>query len=192
MVNSDSYLDFLERSLPTFNISALDNPKELISQFNFENNGTFVTDQKLGYLAQGDILTNLPFSFYDKESRILKSNTMQGVLLSNTCDAERREFLSFAPLIPIERITEGGNLKNDIVKKNEKNSLLYLPHIDLQEYVADLNRIFTVPREIVELLMEKDKIEKKYSLKQAGHYLLMTKLVVLFCRTESNEVSRIS
>lgn len=190
MVSSKGFLSFIEDSIPTLDNIDIKDPKKIISQFNFENNGMFVTNQKLEYLAQGDILTNLPFSFYDKTSKSIKTNPMEGVLLSNTCDAGRREYLSFAPLIPIEMIIEGGHLTKEVIMKNEKHSLLYFPHIDLKEYVADLNRIFTVPRELVELLLEKDKIEKKYSLKQAGYYLLMTKLVVLFCRTESKDVSR--
>lgn len=189
-MENSNYLDFLERSLPNYEYGSLIDSDELIKQFDFTQNGRYVTSQGIEYLSQGDIFSDLNAMITDQMTKNVMLKTVDGILLSNTCDAERREFLSFAPLILIKEIA-GIELKEVTVRKNEKNSLLYLPHNELQEYVIDLNQIFTISREHVLKLQQAGKIKKKYSLKEAGYYLLITKLVVLFCRTESEDVKRL-
>ncbi|WP_206911477.1 hypothetical protein IGL98_002252 [Enterococcus sp. DIV0840] len=187
-MDKETYFDFLEQMLPSFSYGELD--KEILEQFNFEDNGKYVTSYEIEGLAQGDIFENIPLFLLEDLTKAPGIKPVKAILLSNSCDASRRDYLNFAPFIPIKlmgKINDG-----NAIRKNLKNSLLYLPFVDLQDYVVDLNHIFSIKREIFEKLYEDEKINRKYSLKNAGYYLLLSKLIILHCRMESEEIIRVS
>lgn len=185
-MDNQHYFDFLEKMLPSFAYGELD--KELLKQFNFRDDGKYVTDLVLDDVAQGDIFDKVPLTVTKLEGFGIKP--VKAVLLSNTCDASRREFLNFAPFMPIDELGKINN--NNAVKENQKNSLIYFPYVSLHDEVVDLNHIFSVERDIFERLLRDEKIIRKYSLKTAGYYLLLSKLVVLHCRMESEDIYRVS
>ncbi|MGL9946933.1 hypothetical protein IGJ63_002048 [Enterococcus sp. DIV1375a] len=187
IMDKEHYFDFLEKMLPSFSYGELD--KKVLEQFNFEEDGKYVTSDKIEELAQGDIFDNIPLFVIEDIGELPGIKPVKAILLSNSCDASRRDYLNFAPFIPIELM---GKINNDnAIRKNKKNSLLYLPYVDLHDYVVDLNHMFSIKREIFEKLYQDNKIHKKYSLKNAGYYLLLSKLIILYCRMESKDIKRL-
>lgn len=186
IMDNVNYFDFLEKMLPSFSYGELD--KELLKQFDFQDNGKYVTEQHIDGLAQGDIFNNVPIISSTLEKFSVKP--VKAMLLSNTCDATRRNYLTFAPFIPISHL-EKLNI-DEILRKNQKNSLIYFPHVALSEFVVDLNNIFSLERSLFSTLYNDKKIKKEFSLKNPGYYLLLSKLIVLYCRMESEEIFRIS
>lgn len=201
----DAFIDLVRNIFPTsIPPFTADKAKESLKQFKKENKFKeqsqglgkeydFFDINHVGFLRQGDIISGLNYFFIDKDGgqRVVKNVKM--MLISNTCDASRDEFLHFAPLIPIE------NYLSEISDENKKRSFetqiynntifrfIYLPHRELSNYVVNLNLITSIPLKIVNKRIEDGMCEVKYSLNTIGFFFLLCKLAVYFMREEKPE-----
>lgn len=134
--------------------------------------------------AQADIYTTLPFRFLDHDGN-LRSLSARGLLLTNTCDTDRDERLSFAAMIPVKEYTDRGQNETSI-KQNEFTSLMYIPSTvaDVGDYVVDLTIINSFSRFQIEKAIEAGKVQRVATLNQFGYYMFLLKLTVFFMRPE--------
>ncbi|SFL80736.1 hypothetical protein [Salibacterium qingdaonense] len=139
------------------------------------------------FLAQGDIFSEIPFTFVDEEGNDRQFNS-KALLLSNTCDAERERLLVFVPVIPIETFKKEGFDEQNLIN-NKYTKLFYLPSLSFQSYVVDFNIVNCVSRQLINKLIESNKLKKDVTLNLIGYYLFLAKLTVHFMRPEDPSVN---
>ena len=136
-------------------------------------------------MCQGDIFENIPFLRYDDNGNI-KSANLKAQILTNTCDCQRDEYLTFAAMLPISDYSQG---QFDAIKRNVTFRLLYMPDTYVKEYVIDFSLLTTIPRTLINQAIEIGKINRLASLSQIGFHLFIAKLTVYFMRPEDAGVN---
>ncbi|MFZ2907741.1 MAG: hypothetical protein WA014_01160 [Minisyncoccia bacterium] len=158
-------------------------------------------------LYQGDILENFPFYILDKPQSVKKeedgsfsleqeaatsdlhvigSKTQRVILLSQTCDIQRRNNVMICPVHELAQFIEDNTLNTDSVKsiRDRKNYyFFYLPAFNgLPESIADLQTIIYVPRAVIAARIS-DRIVPMSDL---GRHHLGWSLANLFSRPATN------
>jgi len=140
---------------------------------------------------QGDILRDFPFLILDEEqikpsstSIEIRAKPSAVMLLSQTCDLQRRPNVILCPVFKIE---------NNITKKDEVDSIrkrktgywFYLPEMQgvLAESFADFQTMYYAPRNFV----EQHKRNKILSLSDWGRHHLSWALSSYFGRPIANK-----
>lgn len=101
-------------------------------------------------LYQGDLVKNFPFLFVDAvEGRKEAAETV--ILLSQSCDLQRRERVIIAPVFSFERMNLAEGKKSSI-RGRQYNYWFYLPKFGdvLEESIVDFQMLTHVPRASVE------------------------------------------
>ncbi len=125
-------------------------------------------------LLQGDIVVDFPFPFFEESLEFLKTDTegklasttdipfstssdevikayakqIKVMMISQTCDIQRRERISICPVLPIS-VVPSKHLDN--LRKRKINYWFYLPSLDgrIEESIADLQGIISLPRKLI-------------------------------------------
>ncbi|MGM8366493.1 hypothetical protein ACLIBG_13590 [Virgibacillus sp. W0181] len=132
------------------------------------------------YLSQGDIIDNVPFQLEDPDTGEIMLYRGPGMLLSNTCDAERDPYIVISPLLELDKMY--GKRKKDF-STNLTYNLLYFPDSRFSNYIIDLTIMNTFSRKII-----LQNYETTASLNQIGYYLFLCKLTVQLMRPEDEDV----
>ncbi|HOK92078.1 MAG TPA: hypothetical protein PKX79_04005 [Spirochaetota bacterium] len=137
-------------------------------------------------MAQGDIINNIPFYFIDSTGKEKKRKCM-GMMISNTCDAENREYIIFCPCFTVDEFKE---LKIDNIVSNTYYNLFYLPIKPSIEdnIVVNFSITTSISRERILENIDKNIINKCFSLNQFGYYYFIAKLTIHFMRPEDIQV----
>lgn len=135
------------------------------------------------FLAQGDIITNLPFTRYAPDGQELELRA-RGLMLSNTCGAENGDVVTFSPVLPLDSL----DLPRQQVELNRQYRFMYFPDPRLSGFVVDFGIITAFPKSLVQTGISTGALEKSYSLSQFGYYLFLCKLTVWFMRPEDSGV----
>lgn len=191
----EEFIDFCTEVFPSINPYTVESVKSAMVQFQHEGKTFSVCrSSTLDYLAQGDIFSELPFTYFDSDGR-QRLVYKPSMLLSNTCDASRRDYLLFAAISDIE--TESSPEHEAFssqtiadIKFNRINRFLYLPCTELEKKAVDLELVTVISREAILKMMDTDKLKKKISLNEYGFYMLLSKLTVLFCRRQDAETEK--
>ncbi len=172
-----------------------DNPDEIYIK-NLNNN-----------LYQGDIIFELVNPVLNIEDGKFEIEYRNGILLSNSCNAERKNnrlidlSLNFAQVIPLKELLiflQSKNINEERIvnfereiKKNSFNYFFYLPEyrndkeIIFEESIVRFDRIITLPvnyfYEQYSLKYQPDG-DKIISLSQYGFYLFLFKISFYFSR----------
>lgn len=179
------FIDFVSETLPSISPYTKDQVKRAISQFDGCENRYQFFDTKLDKeLSQGDIISDLPFYRVGKSGEIEISRS-EGILLTNTCDAERDDVLTFAQLIPLPQ-----NGISEAIRKNINYRLLYFPDCQFSNKAVDLSLINTFPRDLVEKKIEEKVFQKIAQLSRLGYYLFICKFTVHYLRPEDEEFNK--
>lgn len=204
----DAFINLVRNVFPTsIEPFTAEKAKESLRQFRKENKFKgqseglgkeydFFDMNRVGFLRQGDIISGLNYFFVDKNGTQRVVRDVKMMLISNTCDASRDEFLHFAPLIPIKQCIDefrDENKKVNFEKQIYNNNIfrfIYLPHIELSNYVVNLNLLTSIPLNIVNERIKDGMCEVKYSLNAIGFYFLLCKLTVYFMREEKPEETK--
>lgn len=180
----NEFIRFSTELFPSISPYTKDEVRKAIQQFkDYGRQYQFCMPQPFDFLTQGDIISEIPFIRY-KENGERETARFKGMLLSNTCDAERDPALLFAPLLPIDEI----DADRQAVLNNTVYRLLYIPDSDLLEYAIDLSLINSIPRKVILKGIEMGRIHKVASLNRLGYYLFLTKLTVHLMRPEDTGV----
>ncbi|MEX6218531.1 hypothetical protein [Mammaliicoccus sciuri] len=145
----------------------------------------------LNDFKQGDIFNNVPMSRIDfdfqagfeQEIRLTKA-----MIISNSCDIERRNYVLFAPIMSLKNV-KNKNLEKDI-KQNIKASVLYLGNEGYEDECIVLEEMFTLKLETFNHFVKQGNIFKLDELNQYGYYLLLAKISHFLVRPESKDVYR--
>jgi len=188
------FVDFAKQVFPSIDPYEAENVKDAISQFNEQKPLNLLKESTISGLNQGDFFTNVPFLVYNNKGEIFGAKH-KAILLSNTCDASRKDNLIFAPLLPLGSFVKKSEIKNktfDVNKaqKNEMYNLLYFHDQRVGDYLIDFNHITSINREFFLERLHENKSAKSYSLNQTGYYLLLTKLTIHFMRPEDPQVQQ--
>lgn len=174
------FVKFVEQLFPSIEPYIAQNVKDVLIQFEKTGNTyTCFINKPLDYLAQGDILEELPFYKIDDDGALLEYKT-KGLLLSNTCDAANDDNILCAPMLPLVKL----EVERSTVKKNQIYNLLYFPDNIFSEYVVDLSLINTFSKFVIKKALEKNIIKKTASLSTFGYYLFLSKMTIHFMRPE--------
>jgi hypothetical protein len=152
-------------------------------------------------LWQGDLVRNIPMSYFDIDNQIFDTDIVDAIILTNTCDmdsAEKNRMIDknvlFAPLINLSEYVSDlrsslSSAKVETIIKNIKSqqysNIFFLPkniYDYNQEYIVFLDQVSWLPIEYVkkiEIHKDKDRIA---SLHLLGFYLFVLKLSYHFCR----------
>lgn len=133
---------------------------------------------------QGDILRDTPFfiipkSFTETENGILQQNETV-MILSQTCDIERRDFLIVARVISVNFLKKDigvGDNYHESLKKRKVKYYFYLPaDNDFEESCVDFGQIIYIPKKAL------NKSNRIKSLSDIGRHWLAYQLTDYFGR----------
>ncbi len=122
-------------------------------------------------------LDELENAFKGNSSEALVANAVQTnvIVLSNTCDIDHREFVSIAPLFPLDIISNTDVQRS--IKERKINYMFFLPSSgECPDSYADLNLINSVKKEILNL------DNRTSSLSEYAQRWLQDTLYRYFCR----------
>jgi hypothetical protein len=184
----NEFVTFVQELFPSISPYTAERSKTVISDL-IKGKGSveICTTKPFEFIAQGDILSEIPFQYTNEDGEDEQLSAM-GIVLTNTCDAERERFLLVAPVFPIELYLEQG-LDETNIRNNKYTKLFYLPSAILNDHVADLNIINNFPRILIDKLIQREMLEKVATLNLFGYYLFLAKLTVHLMRPEDLEVN---
>lgn len=179
-------IDFVDSILPSVDPEAKDKAKAAISQFH-KNGNCFelLLPKQLPSLSQGDIISEIPFSYFkeDGTQQIFKA---KGMVISTSCHIDQKNLINIVPVLPLDfyRGNENGTRE---LKANRIFDYMYFPENILQDYFVDFSRVNTYSKNLIATGIESQKIKRLFSLSQIGFYLFIIKLTVFLMRKEDEE-----
>lgn len=179
-------IQFTSELFPSISPYTKENVIKAIEQFDYEKLEWF-SSKPISYISQGDIIEKIPFSYIDENG---KKDTIltKGIILSNTCDISRDEYIIVAPLFEYGSFLDKNQSK--IVRANKYYDKMCFTNSQLDGYFIDFTRLLSFNRKLLlKLLASKTRVE--YSLNQYGYYLLLTKLTIYFMRPEDKETNEL-
>ncbi len=133
------FIDFVDSVLPSVSPDLRDSAKSAILQF--ERTGEtlkYMMLNPLKELSQGDIISKVPFSFFD-ESGYQKLFIADALVLSTSCHIDQKDKILLAPVFPLDAFD--GNLTD--LKRNIIYDYMYLPDPVLSDKFIDFEYINT-------------------------------------------------
>ena len=147
-------------------------------------NDSFFLKEKLEVLSQGDIIKSVPYIGIDPNTQKGFVNFFDSIVLSNTCDCQRKNNIILAPILSegFSEIQKTGNI-------NSKYELFYIPEKEFKTCYIDFSRIFSFPLNVLKKRFEEKKSDRLYSLSFYGFNFFYLKLSVYLFRPESDEIA---
>jgi hypothetical protein len=180
------FIDFVDSVLPSVDPEAKDKAKAAIEQF--QKNGNrfeYLLPEKLSTLSQGDIVSEVPFSYF-KEDGSQYIFRAKGMVISTSCHIDQKEVINIVPVLPLDFFEGDENGKREL-EANRIFNYMYFPENMLKDYFVDFSRINTYNKNLIVRGIEEGKIHRICSLSQIGFYLFIIKLTVFFMRKEDAE-----
>lgn len=182
----DEFIEYAQSLFPSISPYVKEQTKSAIKQFNSSGKRTnFFNKNPYEFLAQGDILSNVPFVRINSDGQIGIKRSY-GMVISNTCSADHDNDILMAPMLDINLL----NLKKTEIVNNLNYRLMYFPDEKYQDLVVDFSLINTINKDILNKMIEEKSVKKESSLNQFGFYLFLTKLTICFMRPEDEEVQQ--
>jgi len=157
--------------------------KRAIEQFYSSNIGSVqVISDPLPEWSQGDIVEPLIFIDWNEDGEPLHFES-PGMIITSTCDLDRKDNVVFCPCYLLSSLGDK-NLISD-ASKNIVFEFFYVDKIlDGNQWVVDLSRPMTLPRERVFKKLESGDISRRHSLTSRGWYLFITKFSMKYFRPD--------
>lgn len=177
------FIDFVDSVLPSVSPDLRDGAKEAILQF--EKTGEqlkYMTLSPLEQLSQGDILSKVPFSYFEADGS-QKTFVTDALVLSTSCHIDQKERIILVPVFSIE----GFNGSVFDLKKNTIFDYMYIPDDIMADKFIDFEYMNTYSKKLIVGAIESNKIKRIGSLNQLGYYLFIVKLTVYLMRKEDND-----
>lgn len=139
-------------------------------------------------LLQGDILGPITYGFDFSDG--LDKIATDVLLLSNTCDLDRKKHIIVCPALFLDEEKFQDNFLKRI-KSNIIFDMLYLPeNQDNPKYIVHFSKTFHFPNKKLKSLINDKSIERKSSLSKEGFYFLLLKYTVFIMRPETHKIER--
>lgn len=180
------FIDFVASVLPSVDPETEAAAKSVADQFELHSGRyAFTTTQLLPELSQGDVLSNVPFMYFD-ENGSLQSFKADAVIISTSCDIDHKDALLLAPVMPVNEV----RIDHVAVEHNKVFEYMYLPDPCINDKYFFLGFISTIDINIIRKGIEEGKFERVLSLNQLGYYFLILKLTVMLFRKEDAETQK--
>lgn len=174
------FIDFVESILPTVDLESRNAVKRAIEKFNSDGGRLwFTTSEPLPEISQGDIIGDVPFSYFDEEGR-LKTFNAEAIVISTSCTIDQKEQIMLSPVIPAKNV----NVNHADVEKNLVYEYMFIPDACINDKYIHIGFISTIDKRLIMQGLERKKIKRIVSLNQIGYYLLVLKLTILLFRKE--------
>lgn len=174
------FIDFIDSSFPSIPYDKKEAAKEAIEQFKRSGkNVNYLCGNILPELSQGDIISEIPFNFFDKDGH-LKTFKGRAMVVNNSCHIENKPFITLVPVLELSNSWK--NLKD--IKNNMIYEYMYIPDVKLSRYYIDFSMPATCEGALIKQGIEMGKITRLASLSQIGYYLLLVKLSIYLTRRE--------
>lgn len=177
------FIDFVDSVLPSVSPDLRDGAKEAILQF--EKTGEqlkYMMLSPLEQLSQGDILSKVPFSYFEDDGS-QKTFVTDALVLSTSCHIDQKERMILVPVFSIEGF-DGSIFE---LKKNTIFDYMYIPDDIMADKFIDFEYMNTYSKKLIVGAIESNKIKRIGSLNQLGYYLFIVKLTVYLMRKEDND-----
>lgn len=178
------FIDFTCELIPCITPYTKQSIKDAIRQFEREDKNFITTMEKtLDFLAQGDIVENIPFYRFNSNGKLefLKG---KGIILSNTCDCDRDKDILIAPFVDMSTLEKD----RTALYSNQSYGHFYIPDVRVENQVVDFSLSCNFNREVILEGIKRGKILKRYSLNKYGYYLMLCKITIYLMRPEDLEV----
>ena len=162
------FIEFVDSVLPSVSPDLRDGAKEAILQF--EKTGEqlkYMMLSPLEQLSQGDILSKVPFSYFEDTGE-QKTFVADALVLSTSCHIDQKERIVLVPVFSLEGFD--GNIFD--LKKNTIFDYMYIPDAIMSDKFIDFEYMNTYSKKLIMGAIEADKIKRIGSLNQLGYYLL--------------------
>ena len=108
------FIDFVDSVLPSVSPDFRDGAKDAILQFEKDGHRiNYLTATLLPELSQGDIISQVPFTYFEEDGRQMIF-TAEAMVISTSCHIDQKDKILMVPVLPIDSFT--GNLME--LKKN--------------------------------------------------------------------------
>ncbi|MGP1569382.1 MAG: hypothetical protein ACTTH0_00430 [Eubacteriales bacterium] len=177
------FIDFVDSILPSVSSESKQSVQEAILQFKKEGRQLkYLTDFLLTELSQGDMLSAVPFQYFEKDGK-QKTFKADALVLSTSCHIDNKDKLVLVPIFPLDSFK--GNLPD--LKENKVIDYMYIPDSDLLNSYVNFEIMNTFSKELIVSGIEKGLIKRRHSLSQIGYYFFIIKLTVYLMRREDLE-----
>lgn len=170
----------IEEMIPSVSAETLKEFKRDFQRFKFDSSA-FTSMPKGNVIFQGDIIKDMPFTFYNKEG-VQKNRNSCGMMLSHTCDmANLKKNVIFAFCMPASHY----KLSNFEDAKNQRiTNLMFLPTQPIlgDDLLVDFNLVTTYSSQFVNGIIKNNN--HLATLKDLGNFLFLMKLTIHFFRVE--------
>ncbi len=173
-------IDFVDASFPSIPYGEKEKAKEAIEQFNRTGETVnYLFARPLPELSQGDVLSDIPFVYYDTNGSLLRFKA-KAMVVNTSCHIENKDYITLVPVVSLTTFES----KVASVKNNQTYETMYIPDKQLEEYCVDFSMPMTYTSELIKGQIEKGHITRIASLSQIGYYLLLIKLNLYLMRRE--------
>lgn len=179
----EEFIEFVDSVLPSVSHSHKKAAKEAIEQFKRDGNSpNYLMSKPLGELSQGDILSDIPFIYFDDngDQYIFKTD---GMVISTSCHIDQKSKVAFVPVFPVSEFHGNSNdLQNNIIF-----DYMYIPDMKMADKFIDFSILCSYNKKLIITGIEKERIKRVASLNQLGYYFFIIKLTVYLMRKEDDE-----
>ena len=173
-------IDFVDSILPAVPLGTKEGVQSAIAQF--EKDGQqikYLTNKVLPELSQGDVVSSVPFCYFDETGKQKMFNS-DALILSTSCHIDQKDKLVLVPVLPLDVFR--GNVVE--LKKNKVIDYMYIPDGDLTDRFVDFEIMNTFSKDLIMTGIKRGKIKRMFSLNQVGYYFFIIKLTVYLMRRE--------
>lgn len=173
-------IDFVDSILPSVPMGTKEGVQEAIAQF--EKDGEqikYLTANPLSELSQGDIISAVPFYYFDNDGNQKMFKT-DALVLSTSCHIDQKDKLVLVPVFSLTSFK--GNFVE--LKKNKVIDYMYIPEGILINSYVNFEIMNTFSKELIMSGLKNGKLTRVASLNQIGYYFFIIKLTVYLMRRE--------
>lgn len=182
----EEFIDFVDSVLPSVDSEAKDKAKAAIAQFKKDgNNFEYLMPQVLTYLSQGDIISEIPFRYFDENGKQFQI-VAKGMVISTSCHIDQKKYINIVPVFPVSDLEDNENQLKDL-RNNKIFDYMYIPENKIKDYFIDFSRVNTYDKRLILNEISNGKIERICSLSQLGFYFFIVKLTVFLMRKEDDD-----
>lgn len=173
-------IDFVDSILPSVPMGTKEGVQEAIAQFEKEGEQIkYLTANPLSELSQGDIISAVPFYYFENDGN-QKMFKADALVLSTSCHIDQKDKLVLVPVFPLTSFK--GNLVE--LKKNKVIDYMYIPEGILINSYVNFEIMNTFSKELIISGLKNGKLTRVASLNQIGYYFFIIKLTVYLMRRE--------
>ena len=173
-------IDFVDSILPSVPMGTKEGAQEAIAQFEKEGEQIkYLTLNPLSELSQGDIISAVPFHYFDENGKQMMFKA-DALVLSTSCHIDQKNKMVLVPVFPIESFV--GN-KVELIK-NKVIDYMYIPDGNMANRYVDFEIMNTFSKDLIMSGLKSGRLKRIASLNQIGYYFFIIKLTVYLMRRE--------